>query len=83
MPWLDKLKPLAEELDVIAIHTYPVWEYKGIEEGLAYTIENYKAVAEAYPDKQIIMLAGQPMPMDLVLIRKMLTRSSKSSTTKN
>jgi len=55
VPWLDKLQPLVEELDVIAIHTYPVWEYKGIEEGLAYTIENYKAVAEAYPDKQVII----------------------------
>lgn len=55
VPWLDKLRPLAEELDVISIHTYPVWEYKSIEEGLAYTIENYNAVAEAYPDKQIII----------------------------
>ena len=55
VPWLDKLQPLVEELDVIAIHTYPVWEYKGIEEGLAYTIENYQAVAEAYPDKQVII----------------------------
>jgi exo-beta-1,3-glucanase (GH17 family) len=55
VPWLDKLKPLAEELDVISIHTYPVWEYKTIEEGLAYTIENYNAVAQAYPDKQIII----------------------------
>jgi len=55
VPWLDKLRPLAEELDVISIHTYPVWEYKSIEEGLAFTIENYNAVAEAYPDKQIII----------------------------
>ena len=55
VPWLDKLRPLAEELDVISIHTYPVWEYKSIEEGLAYTIENYNAVAKAYPDKQIII----------------------------
>jgi exo-beta-1,3-glucanase (GH17 family) len=55
VPWLDKLKPLAEELDVIAIHTYPVWEYKGIEEGLAFTIENYNSVAKAYPDKQVII----------------------------
>jgi len=55
VPWLDKLKPLAEELDVIAIHTYPVWEYKSIEDGLAYTIENYNAVAEAHPDKQVII----------------------------
>ena len=55
VPWLDKLRPLAEELDVISIHTYPVWEYKSIEEGLAYTIENYNAVAQAYPDKQVVI----------------------------
>jgi exo-beta-1,3-glucanase (GH17 family) len=55
VPWLDKLRPLAEELDVISIHTYPVWEYKTIEEGLAYTIENYNSVAQAYPEKQIVI----------------------------
>ena len=55
VPWLDKLRPLAEELDVISIHTYPVWEYKSIEEGLAYTIENYNAVAKAYPEKQVVI----------------------------
>ena len=55
VPWLDKLRPLAEELDVISIHTYPVWEYKSIEEGLTYTIENYNAVAQAYPDKQVVI----------------------------
>ena len=32
VPWLDKLTGLAEELDVIAIHTYPVWEYKTVAE---------------------------------------------------
>ena len=31
------------------------YEYKNIKEGLAYTIENYKAVADAYPDKQIVI----------------------------
>ena len=55
VPWLDKLRPLAEELDVISIHSYPVWEYKSIEEGLAYTIENYNAVAQAYPEKQVVI----------------------------
>lgn len=55
VPWLDKLRPLAEELDVISIHTYPVWEYKSIEEGLAYTIENYNAVTQAYPDIQVVI----------------------------
>ena len=55
VPWLENLRPLADELDVISIHTYPVWEFKSIDEGLAYTIANYQAVQDAYPDKQIII----------------------------
>lgn len=55
VPWLEKLHRLADELDFISIHTYPVWEYKDINEGLAYTIENYNAVSAAYPDKQIVI----------------------------
>ena len=55
VPWLEHLRPLAEHLDVISIHTYPVWEFKTIDEGLAYTIANYQAVKQAYPDKQIII----------------------------
>ena len=55
VPWLDKLRSLAEELDVIAIHTYPVWEYKTVTEAMEYTRENYQAVKSAHPDKQIII----------------------------
>jgi exo-beta-1,3-glucanase (GH17 family) len=55
VPWLDKLMPLAAELDFISIHTYPVWEYKTVDDALAYTIENYHAVAHAYPEKQVVI----------------------------
>jgi len=55
VPWLDKLTPLAAELDFISIHTYPVWEYKTVDDALAYTIENYHAVAHAYPEKQVVI----------------------------
>lgn len=55
VPWLDKLTPMASEVDVIAIHSYPVWEYRPIEEALDYTIENYRAVAQRYPDKQVVI----------------------------
>ena len=55
VPWLEHLGPLAEQLDVISIHTYPVWEFKSIDEGLAYTIANFEAVQNAYPDKQVII----------------------------
>ncbi len=55
VPWLTKLAPLAEVVDFISIHTYPVWEYKNIHEGLEYTIENYRVVAEKYPHKQVVI----------------------------
>lgn len=58
VPWQDKLKPLAEVLDFISIHTYPVWEYKDIHEAIEYTIENYMSVARVYPDKPIVISEG-------------------------
>jgi len=55
VPWLNKLKPLAEAVDFISIHTYPVWEYKGIQESLEFTKENYFAVAKLYPGKPVVI----------------------------
>jgi exo-beta-1,3-glucanase (GH17 family) len=55
VPWLGKLKPLADVVDFISIHTYPVWEYKHIHEALNYTKDNYYTVAEKYPDKPTII----------------------------
>ena len=55
VPWCQKLQPLGEVLDFISIHTYPAWEYQTIDTALAYTIQNYQSVANAYPDKQIVI----------------------------
>ena len=55
VPWLDKLVELAGTVDLISIHTYPVWEYKTIDEALSFTIENYRAVKEMHPDKPVIV----------------------------
>ncbi len=55
VPWLSQLKPLAEVVDFISIHTYPVWEYKHIHEAIEYTMANYNAVAELYPNKAIVI----------------------------
>lgn len=55
VPWLDKLEPLVDILDFISIHTYPVWEYKTIDEGMQYTIQNYNAVANKYPNKLVVI----------------------------
>lgn len=55
VPWQGKLKDLAEAVDFISIHTYPVWEYKHVHEAINYTIENYNSVAEKYPHKPVII----------------------------
>ena len=54
-PWLDKLEPLVNLVDFISIHTYPVWEYKNINEGLSFTQQNYYDVANRYPHKPVLI----------------------------
>ncbi len=54
--WIKDGAPLADVVDFIGVHTYPVWEGKSIDEGLAYTIENMVRVAEALPDKPLAIL---------------------------
>lgn len=55
VPWLGKLDRLAGQVDLISIHSYPVWEYKTIDEAMAYTRENYATVCQRHPDKQVII----------------------------
>jgi exo-beta-1,3-glucanase (GH17 family) len=55
VPWTTKLGPLAAELDFISVHTYPVWEYQTIQGALEYTRQNYRSVADQYPEKLIVV----------------------------
>ncbi|MDH3532170.1 MAG: glycosyl hydrolase family 17 protein [Gammaproteobacteria bacterium] len=55
VPWTYKLAPLADELDFIAVHTYPAWEYRSIHDALEYTKENYNAVVDHYPGKPVVI----------------------------
>ncbi len=49
VPWMDKLEPLVAEVDFISIHSYPVWEYKSIDEAIAITDADHRRIAERYP----------------------------------
>ncbi len=55
VPWTYKLEPLAEVLDFLAVHTYPAWEYRSIDDALEYTKQNYHSVADHYPGKPVII----------------------------
>lgn len=54
--WINDGAPLAAEVDFLGVHTYPAWESKTIDEGLAFTIENIEGVHAALPDKPIVVL---------------------------
>lgn len=54
--WIEDGSALAAEVDFIGVHTYPVWEGKSIDEGLAYTVENILEVQQALPDKPVAIL---------------------------
>jgi exo-beta-1,3-glucanase (GH17 family) len=53
--WVKKGKRVAKEVDFVAIHTYPAWENKGIEEATAYSIKNLQALRNALPSSRLVI----------------------------
>jgi exo-beta-1,3-glucanase (GH17 family) len=53
--WAAKGKELADAVDFVSIHVYPVWEGKDIDEGMSYTIENVQKVRNALPGSKIVI----------------------------
>lgn len=53
--WREHGQDLAREVDFITMHSYPIWERRGIEESLSYTIENYEGVRAAHPGRRIVI----------------------------
>jgi len=54
--WASNGAPLAAEVDLIGVHTYPQWEDKTIDQALSYMIEGIAAVRAALPGKPIAVL---------------------------
>ena len=53
--WADYGKELANACDFIAVHVYPVWEGKDIDDGLSYSLENLKEVRRSLPESKIVI----------------------------
>ncbi|MBN2540413.1 MAG: glycosyl hydrolase [Bacilli bacterium] len=53
--WTSILQEVAEAVDLISIHTYPVWIGKGIDEGLETAINDFEMIARFYPHKRCII----------------------------
>ena len=53
--WAAQGKKLADELDFIAVHIYPIWEGKDVTEGMSYSIENIQKVRDSLPESIIVI----------------------------
>ncbi|MGQ1909541.1 glycoside hydrolase family 17 protein [Marinifilum sp. RC60d5] len=53
--WAAHGQKLAKTVDFVAIHVYPVWEGKDIDEAMSYTIENVQKVRNALPDSKLVI----------------------------
>lgn len=53
--WTNILEEVAKEVDVISIHSYPVWVGKTAVEAVNTCINEYKMIEKLYPNKQVII----------------------------
>jgi exo-beta-1,3-glucanase (GH17 family) len=52
--WNHHCQKLADVVDFISIHSYPLWVRKPLSEAVDLNIEDYKMTNKQYPDKQVI-----------------------------
>jgi exo-beta-1,3-glucanase (GH17 family) len=53
--WQQPQAKLADHVDFIVMHTYPMWGHEDIDTAMASTIRNYEAVRKAHPGKTIVI----------------------------
>jgi exo-beta-1,3-glucanase (GH17 family) len=53
--WRQPEAKLADHVDFIIMHTYPMWSHEDIDTAMASTIKNYEAVRKAHPGKTIVI----------------------------
>ncbi len=53
--WRSELKEVAEAVDFISIHIYPVWLGANVTDGISTSIREYNEIKALYPNKQVII----------------------------
>lgn len=53
--WAKHGQELAQELDFVSVHIYPIWEGKDILEAMDYGIANMQRVREALPESKLVI----------------------------
>jgi exo-beta-1,3-glucanase (GH17 family) len=70
--WTNKLKDVAKAVDIISVHSYPVWVGTPIKEAVQTCIDEYQMITKMYPKKPVIITEtgwptrsnGQGIPKD-------------------
>ncbi len=52
--WLQPGSKLAQHLDFITLHSYPIWGHQDIDQGLSATTDKFEQIRKRYPDKTIV-----------------------------
>lgn len=69
--WQNKCKNLANEVDFISIHSYPVWVKIPYQDSVKYTINDYRETKVKYPNKPVIFTEiGWPTHSDGPMIKE-------------
>ena len=53
--WAKKGAKLAEAVDFLSLHIYPVWVGKDINDGFSYSLANFEMVRDSLPGKTIVI----------------------------
>lgn len=53
--WAKQGASLANEVDFLSIHVYPIWVGKDIDEGFSLSVENVMEVRRALPESKIVI----------------------------
>ncbi len=53
--WRDHGGEVAQVVDFIAMHTYPMWGKQDIDTAMPVTLEHYNSVKAANPDKKVVI----------------------------
>jgi len=53
-PWIHHCRSLAQVVDLISIHSYPLWLKTPLNEALSLNISDYHEIFKTYPKKDVI-----------------------------
>ncbi len=53
--WANHGTELAKAVDFVSIHIYPVWEGRGIDDAMPYSVDNIRKVMDSLPDSRIVI----------------------------